>query len=197
MLVGHIAVGFAAKRLTPRTSLGTLVLAPLLVDLLWCLFMIAGLERVQIISRGPTLMTSVAIDDISYSHSLVTNALWASLFAAVYFLRTKDRLAAWVLFAAVLSHWPLDWISRTPDMPLAPGTPWVFGLGLWTSIPATLLVEGGAWLAAVAGYALATRATTRAGTRVFVLGVALVTAAGTTTWPGRRRPIPRRSGSPA
>jgi hypothetical protein len=34
MLVGHIAVGLAAKRITPRVSLGTTVLAALLPDLL-------------------------------------------------------------------------------------------------------------------------------------------------------------------
>ena len=33
MLVGHVAVGLAAKRITPRVSLGTTVLAALLPDL--------------------------------------------------------------------------------------------------------------------------------------------------------------------
>jgi hypothetical protein len=47
MLVGHFAVALAAKRVEPRVSLGTLVLAAMLENLLWCVFMIAGLEHVQ------------------------------------------------------------------------------------------------------------------------------------------------------
>ena len=35
MVLGHIAVGFAGKRVAPKTSLGTLLLAPLFLDALW------------------------------------------------------------------------------------------------------------------------------------------------------------------
>jgi hypothetical protein len=35
MLVGHLAAGLAAKRAEPTLSLGTLVLAAMLADLLW------------------------------------------------------------------------------------------------------------------------------------------------------------------
>ena len=35
MFIGHIAVGLAAKRLAPKTSLGLLVAAPVALDLLW------------------------------------------------------------------------------------------------------------------------------------------------------------------
>jgi hypothetical protein len=53
MLVGHIAVGLAAKRLEPRLSLGTLVLAALLADVLWGVFLLTGLEQVAFTSgRG-------------------------------------------------------------------------------------------------------------------------------------------------
>jgi hypothetical protein len=53
MLVGHIAVAVLAKRATPAFSLGTSVLAALLPDLLWPVFMLAGLERVNIVpGRG-------------------------------------------------------------------------------------------------------------------------------------------------
>jgi hypothetical protein len=53
MLVGHIAVGLAAKRLEPQLSLGTLVLAALLADVLWGVFLRTGLEQVAFTSgRG-------------------------------------------------------------------------------------------------------------------------------------------------
>lgn len=47
MLVGHLATAFLAKRIQLAVSLGTLVLAALLADILWPLFMLAGLEQVN------------------------------------------------------------------------------------------------------------------------------------------------------
>jgi hypothetical protein len=56
MFIGHFAVGFACKRLAPRASLGALMAAPLFLDLLWPLFLIAGLESVRI-DPGNTAFT--------------------------------------------------------------------------------------------------------------------------------------------
>jgi len=47
MPVGHFAVGLAAKRIEPAISIGTLVMTAMIADLLWCVFMIAGIEHVQ------------------------------------------------------------------------------------------------------------------------------------------------------
>lgn len=47
MHVGHFAAGFVAKRVEPKRSLGTLVLASILTDILWANFLIAGIEHVQ------------------------------------------------------------------------------------------------------------------------------------------------------
>lgn len=80
-----------------------------------------------------------------------------------------------MLFAAVFSHWLLDFVSHRPDMPLAPGMLRHFGLGLWTSIPATLIVEGGFWLGAIILYSRVTRPRHRAGIYAFWSGVALLT----------------------
>jgi hypothetical protein len=43
----------------------------------------------------------------------------------------------------VVSHWLLDFVVHVPDLPLAPGNSPRFGLGLWNSLPATLIVELG------------------------------------------------------
>ena len=48
MFIGHFALGFAAKRVAPRTSLGTLFAAAQLVDLVWPILLLAGVERVRI-----------------------------------------------------------------------------------------------------------------------------------------------------
>jgi len=47
MHVGHFAVGMVAKRIEPKLSLGTLVLAAMLADFLWCIFMLAGIDHVE------------------------------------------------------------------------------------------------------------------------------------------------------
>jgi len=48
MFIGHYAVGFAAKYAAPKASLGPLMAAPILLDLLWPIFLLAGWERVRI-----------------------------------------------------------------------------------------------------------------------------------------------------
>jgi hypothetical protein len=51
----------------------------------------------------------------------------------------------------VISHWVLDLVTHRPDMPLWPGGP-KLGMGLWDSVPGTLLVEGALFVAAIAAY---------------------------------------------
>jgi membrane-bound metal-dependent hydrolase YbcI (DUF457 family) len=176
MFVGHFAVGLASKRVAPTISLGTLVLAAMLADLLWCLFLIAGIEHVEFRPAMGAANYFVA-SDIGWSHSLLMDAVWGSLLAAAYFLRQRSPRGAWVLFVAVVSHWLLDWIAHRPDMALAPGTPGRFGLGLWTSVTATLIVEGGFWLVALVLYARAFRSKGRTGIFAFWTVAALLTLA--------------------
>ena len=191
MFVGHLAAGLAGKRIEPRISLGTWMLAVLFADLVVFPFLIFGIERFRV---QPGLTVNRMVGDIPYSHSLLADAVWAGLFAGVYFLGWRYARGAWLLFAAVLSHWVLDFVSHRPDMLLAPGTRAAFGLGLWNSIPATLLVEGGFWILAIILYVRATKPKNRAGTYVFWIGVVLLTLA----WYGNIRsgmdPDPVRAG---
>lgn len=176
MLVGHFAVGLAAKRIAPLVSVGTLVLASTMADLLWCIFMIAGIEHVQFKS-GVGAANYFAAPDIVMSHSLLMDGVWAGLLASVYFLRRRSSRGAWVVFGVVVSHWLLDWISHPPDMPISPGLQVYLGLGLWGSIPAAVIVEGGFWLLAVIIYSRATQAKNRIGSYAYWSVVALLTLA--------------------
>ncbi|HEX8071194.1 MAG TPA: metal-dependent hydrolase [Pyrinomonadaceae bacterium] len=149
MFIGHHAVGFAAKRFAPRASLGALMAAPLLADLLWPVFLLVGREHVRLV---PGLMKFSPFDlyDFPYSHSLLMLVVWATLFALGYYLRTRYRAGAIAIWLGVVSHWPLDWITHRPDMPLYPGSA-RYGLGLWNSIPGTVVIEAalfavGLWL---------------------------------------------------
>ena len=163
MFVGHFGVGFAGKAAAPRVSLGTLVLASQFIDLLWPTLLLLGLERVEV-SPGITRVTP--LDFVSYpiSHSLLAVVLWGALFAGVYHLAKRSAAGSAVLFGAVVSHWLLDLLTHRPDLPLLPGSGPKVGLGLWSSLPATLVVELALFAAGVALYVRATRPRDRTGT---------------------------------
>ena len=57
-----------------------------------------------------------------------------------------------------MSHWVLDFVTNAPDMPFWPGSARV-GLGLWNSIPGTLVIEGAIWIAGIALYLRGRRST--------------------------------------
>ncbi|MBO0863259.1 MAG: hypothetical protein J2P21_33160 [Chloracidobacterium sp.] len=180
MFVGHLALGLVAKRFEPKISLGAWTLAVMLADLLCFGFLIAGIEHFDVEPGGAGKRFVAATFFFAYSHSLLMNAIWAALFAAVYFLRRRYARGAWLLFAAVLSHWPLDFISHNPDMALAPGTSTAYGMGLWNSIPATMIIEGGFWLFAIILYVRATHPKKRVANYALWSVIALLTL----TWYG-------------
>jgi len=157
MFIGHFAVGFAAKRVAPRTSLATLVAAASFLDIAWPILVLVGIESVRI-DPGNTAFTPLDFTSYPWTHSLVMAVLWGIAFALVYRARTGYARGAWALAALVPSHWVLDWISHRPDLPLVPGASSRYGLGLWRSVPATLAVEGAMFAAGVAVYLAATRA---------------------------------------
>jgi FtsH-binding integral membrane protein len=160
MFIGHYALGLAAKRLVPRTSLGTLFAAPTLADLLWPIFLLLGWEHSHVVA-GPNPFLTLWLDDIPYSHSLFTLIVWGAVFGYLYWSRHSrrrgDMRAATVIALLVVSHWVLDFVTHRPDMPLYPGGPGL-GLGLWNSPTATVIVEGLMLLVGVAMYTRVTRA---------------------------------------
>ena len=162
MFLGHFGVGFGAKAAAPKTSLGTLFLAAQFVDLLWPTLLLVGLEKV-VIAPGITSVTPLDFTDYPISHSLLLSLVWASLFGAIYLFLRRYSKGAWICGAAVLSHWLLDLLTHRPDLPLAPGSDARFGLGLWNSLPATLVVELGIFTVGLWLYLRTTRALDRFG----------------------------------
>jgi len=140
MFLGHYGVAFGAKAAAPKTSLGTLLLAAVFVDLLWPVLLLTGVER-AVIEPGATRVTPIDFVYYPFSHSLLAVAAWAALFGMVYFMARRDYRAAVVLGLLVFSHWLLDAIVHRPDLPLYPGGGQFIGLGLWSSLPSTLIAE--------------------------------------------------------
>jgi hypothetical protein len=155
MFLGHFGVALAARHVARRPALGTSIMAAQWADGIWPLFVLLGLEHVEV-SPGITRVTPLDFVSYPYTHSLLADGIWAVLFALVYGSLRRDWRGAGWLAVLVLSHWVLDVVAHRPDMPTWPGGP-MLGLGLWNSLPGTLIVEfalfgSGAWL-----YARATR----------------------------------------
>jgi membrane-bound metal-dependent hydrolase YbcI (DUF457 family) len=156
MLLGHYGVAFAAKRAAPQTSLGTLNLAAELLDELWPIFLLMGLETVRV---APGVMAANPLEFVHYpiTHSLVGAIGWSVLLGGLYYAMRRDRRASVLVGALVLSHWFLDLPMHAPDLPLWPGSDVKVGLGAWRSIPLTIALELGVFLAGLVMYQRTTR----------------------------------------
>jgi len=149
MFVGHLSLALAAKRTAPEVNLGWFMAGVTALDLLWPVFVILGIEHVRIVP-GATAFTPLIFDSYPWSHSLVMAFAWGIVLAAIGRWRTAVPVSG-LLVALVVSHWVLDFATHAPDMPLWPGASSPkFGLGLWYSIPWTLIVEGAMWIAGLA-----------------------------------------------
>ena len=176
MFIGHYAVGFAAKRAAPKTSLGLLMAAPVLLDLLWPIFLLLGWEHVRIDPNPPNPFLALAFPSYPISHSLLAAVGWAVLAAGVYWAATRYRAGALWIGIGVVSHWFLDFVTHRPDLPLVPGSGTRVGLALWSSLPATVVVEGAVFAAGLWLYARTTRARDRIGRWAFVAFVVFLLA---------------------
>lgn len=163
MFLGHFALAFGARRALPAVSLGVLFTAVQFADLLWPVLVLAGVERLAI-EPGHTAVNPLHFVHYPWSHSLVALVAWGVAFGALYAAWRRGGAKTMLILAAlVVSHWILDVVSHTPDMPIAPGGGPLLGLGLWNSVAATVAVELGLFAACVAYYVRTTRAHDRVG----------------------------------
>ena len=145
MFLGHFGAALALKRVEPKLSLGTLVFAAQLTDLLWGAFLLTGWERVRI-DPGYTAVTPLQFIDYPITHSLVGAAAWALVAGAVYYSwPTRDTSRHWqasaIVALAVFSHFPLDVLVHVPDLTIAGSDTPRLGLGLWRNTLATVVAE--------------------------------------------------------
>jgi len=166
VFIGHFAVAMGAKSVAPRVSLGTLIIAAQFLDLLWPALLLAGIESVRIV---PGIMEATSLEFVNYpiSHSLLAVLGWALLVGGLYWTVRRHARGAWVLGAAVVSHWILDLIVHQPDLPIIPGGGPRVGLGIWNSLAATLAIELGLLALGVAAYLSATRSRDAVGRYAF------------------------------
>ena len=177
MFVGHYAVSLALKKFEKRVSLGILFLAVQFVDILFFPFVLLGIERMNIIENF-TQSTHFELVFMPYTHSLVGALFWAgAVYALFRWLIVKKNSVAVVVALAVFSHWMLDLVVHTPDLPLWSDTSLKLGFGLWNNAIATYALEAILLVLALSLYLRSTSATSafgRYGMTVFVVFLLLV-----------------------
>ncbi len=177
MFVGHYAASLALKSFEKRASLGVLFLAVQFVDILFFPFVLAGIERMNIVENF-TQSTHFELVYMPFTHSLLASVLWAAATYAVFrWVVVKKQSVAVVVALAVFSHWLLDLPVHTPDLPLWSDASPKLGFGLWNNALVTYLLEAGLLLSALWVYMRSTKAITALGTygmAVFIVILLLI-----------------------
>jgi len=151
--------------------LGALIAAPILLDLIWPIFLLLGWEQVSIVpNRNPFLR--LQFDSYPISHGLIAVIGWATLYASVYFGVTRYIAGTVVIWCGVVSHWVMDYLVHLPDLQFSTASRLV-GLGLWNYRWLTIAIEVTLFAIAIWTYQRETRAKDKIGLYGF-LGFALV-----------------------
>jgi membrane-bound metal-dependent hydrolase YbcI (DUF457 family) len=157
MFLGHYGLALGVKKAAPQISLVTLFVAVEFVDILWPFFLLFDVEQMKV-HPGITEVTPFEFVHYPYTHSLVMGVVWGLAAGLGYWFFKKDTKSAVIVGLAVLSHWFLDLVVHTADLPLTITGSEKFGFGLWNSLSMTLLVEGIIFFAGVYMYATSTKA---------------------------------------
>lgn len=137
----HLAAALISKRIAPKLPTWLLIVCAYLIDIIFMMFMIAGIEK---------LPSENEIAYAPWSHSLLMAIIWTSIAIIIFMQLTKDKKTSIILGMVVFSHWIIDFISQpmTYVMPnsasplLHPfeGAP-ELGLGVWSTEMGVVLGE--------------------------------------------------------
>jgi len=139
--INHAATALAINRRWPGVPIVPVLISVQLVELLWVVFNLIGVERTEF-EPAVASMKDVHLVHMPYSHSLATTG---ALAIVVWFIFAKLlNKARWgvALGVGVFSHTVLDLLVHAHDMPIAPGlmAP-LLGTGLYDVPMAALVVE--------------------------------------------------------
>lgn len=159
MFMGHYGPGLALRRAAPRISLGWLFVAAQLLDYLWAILVLLGVEHAQVIPWLPGSRLDLYF--MPYTHSLEGALAWSILAGVVALWSVRgtehERVsAAMVVGLTVFSHWILDAIVHRPDLGLL-GDARKIGLSLYDHPVATMLLEAAILIAGAVIYARETQ----------------------------------------
>jgi hypothetical protein len=134
MFVGHYSVAFAAKSEKNRIPLWALFVAVQFLDYIWATLVLLGIEKLRVI-KGFTAGSMLDSYFHPYSHSLIAAIAWSCIAGFAYNIFCSRhgclhrKYAAFIIGAAVFSHWILDVIAHPRDLAIYGNTRKV-GFGL-------------------------------------------------------------------
>lgn len=142
MFLGHYALALTAKKIKPRENIGIYFLACQLLDLIWPILVLLNVELVSV-KQGITEFTPLEFVHYPYSHSLFMSVVWGLFLSFIFFLNKKSIKTLILIFTLVVSHWILDFITHTKDLPLMLNSETKVGLGLWNYYYSSFAFESG------------------------------------------------------
>ena len=166
MFIGHYAAAFALKGKVKDSSLGMLFIATQFVDILFFPFVVLGIEKMRFVENF-TAVNDFDMYFYPFTHGLLSTAIWAVTFYAVYYFfinknQPNRKAIAWAMALGVLSHWFADLVVHTPDLPLVTGEP-KLGFGLWNNKLITFLTEAVLLIISVIFYLSRTKSVAKTG----------------------------------
>lgn len=142
MFVGHYSVSLAARRSSVDLPLWVWFVAVQWLDLGFMSFVLLGVEKVRIVP-GFTETNPLDLYYMPYTHGLVGAMVASAILAvlvAVIFPAARSGVGLGLVWLASFSHWLLDLVMHTPDLPIVAG-PDKLGLGLWNHLAIGLPLE--------------------------------------------------------
>lgn len=137
---GHFGIALAAKPLVPSVPLWMLLVASEALDLLSFGFISLGMETMAVskidFQHGVQTITP---GSVPWSHGLFMSVVWSVIFTAIAYLIFRNWKISAVIGLVTFSHWILDFIVHSPDLPLFMHNSPELGLGLWASGPGFIL----------------------------------------------------------
>lgn len=154
MFVGHYAPALAARRSSADLPLWVWFVACQWLDFGFMTLVLLGVEKVRLVP-GFTKSNALDLYYMPYTHGLVGATVMSIGFAALVglaFPRARTLGALTLVALVSFSHWVLDLVMHTPDLPIVSGSP-KLGFGLWNHHAAGLALELGllalgAWFSA-------------------------------------------------
>ncbi len=129
MYIGHYGLSCLVKSRSRQMPLWVLFLSVQLLDLIAFVLILLGIEK-AIYSPNSNPFSRTELQYLAFSHSLVGALVISSaVFAAFWF--PKRRNWALILTLCVLSHWFIDLLVHSSDLPMV-FDHYKVGLGLWT-----------------------------------------------------------------
>lgn len=154
--IAHLGVGFAAKKIAPDISVIYLIIAAELIEIVFFVFVAAGVETMPLPDKAPFT---------PYSHSVIMGITWSVAAGLFTFLISRNKNASIIIALLVISHTILDIIASPKlafyptdtKMPVFFDNSLSIGLGLWKNKTVALIGEFGILIAGFIIYILTIR----------------------------------------